>query len=554
MADPAPAPLLAVERLSVDFATETGWFAAVRGVGFELARDESLAVIGESGSGKSVTAAAIMGLLDPPARIRGDIRFAGESLLTMAPERRRSLYGRELSIIFQDPLTHLNPVQPVGWQIGEVCTIHGGSRREARERALELLARVGIPDPLRRHAAYPHEFSGGQRQRIMIAMAMALRPRLLIADEPTTALDVTVQAQILELLAGLREEYGMSLLMIPHDLGVAAEVAERVVVMRRGEIVEAGGLARVFSAPRHSYTRELLTDRSEEYRSAAPAAAIPLLAVENLAIRYGSFQALRGVSAEVGKGEILGVIGESGSGKSSLASAMLRLRPCDGGAVRFRGQDIWALDGPGLRDYRRSVQAVFQDPFSSLNPRMTVERLVAEPWVLNPGVVPRTRWRERAAELLEMVGLAPSDLDRYPGEFSGGQRQRIAIARALALEPEIVVCDEAVSALDMTIQAQVIRLLADLRGRLGLAYVFIAHDLTLVRKFVDRVVVMKAGEVVETGPAEEVFANPRHPYTRQLIDSSPELEPKLAEWRPLPDLPAPGPAGGAGGRPAAGGG
>jgi len=544
VSDPRPTsvPLLSVERLCVDFATEEGWFAAVREVGFDLWRNESLAIIGESGSGKSVTAAAIMGLIDPPARIGGDIRLDGQSLIAMAPAQRRAVYGREMSIIFQDPLTHLNPVLPVGWQIGEVCTIHGAGRREARERALELFARVGIPDPARRFGAYPHEFSGGQRQRIMIAMAMALRPRLLIADEPTTALDVTVQAQILDLLRGLREEFGMSLLMITHDLGVAAEIAERVLVMRRGEVVEEGSLRGVFAAPRHPYTRELLTDRSEEYRSPSPAEAAPLLALEKVGIRYGSFQAVKGVSAIVGKGEILGIIGESGSGKSSLASAMLRLRPCDDGSVRFRGKDIWTLDALGLRAFRRSVQAVFQDPFSSLNPRMTVERVICEPWVLNPGVVARSRWRDRAVELLEMVGLAASDLAKYPGEFSGGQRQRIAIARALALDPEIVVCDEAVSALDMTIQAQVIRLLADLRGRLGLSYVFIAHDLTLVRKFVDRVMVMKDGEVVEAGPAEAVFADPRHPYTRQLIDSSPGLEPKLREWRRL-DGPPPAAAG-----------
>ncbi|MFV0492735.1 MAG: ABC transporter ATP-binding protein [Pseudorhodobacter sp.] len=530
--NPIPELLLSVEHLHVDFTTEDGTVSAVRDISFGIGKNASLAIIGESGSGKSVTAAAVMGLLDtPPARIHGDIRFRGESLFLMDPERRRLLYGKEISIIFQDPLVHLNPVYPVGWQIGEVCRIHGQGRTEARERALELMNRVGIPDPSRRYAAYPHEFSGGQRQRVMIAMAMALRPRLLIADEPTTALDVTVQAQILDLLRDLREENGMSLLMITHDLGVAADIAEHAVVMRRGEIVETGSLASVFTAPQHPYTRQLLTDRSEEYRSTAPVAPQPLLEMQNVGIRYGAFQAVQGVFASVGKGEIVGIVGESGSGKSSLASAILRLRPCSNGTVHFRGNDIWSLDADGLRDYRRSVQAVFQDPFSSLNPRMTVLRLISEPWQLNPGVVPKAQWHDRAIELLEMVGLSASDLGKYPGEFSGGQRQRIAIARALALEPDIVVCDEAVSALDMTIQAQVIKLLADLRSRLGLSYIFIAHDLTLVRKFADRVLVMKDGQVVEAGLAEEVFSNPREAYTKQLIDSSPLPDPELQKQR-----------------------
>lgn len=532
MSETTGTPLLSVSGLNVDFATGDGLFSAVRNISFDLAGRESLAIIGESGSGKSVTAAAIMGLLDsPPARISGDIRFDGNSLFSMEPDARRMLYGKEISIIFQDPLTHLNPVYPVGWQIGEVCTIHGASRKEARDRALDLLHRVGIPDPKRRYNAYPHEFSGGQRQRIMIAMAMALRPRLLIADEPTTALDVTVQAQILDLLRDLREEYGMSLLMITHDLGVAADIAERVLVMRQGEVVEAGALADVFAKPRHAYTRQLLTDRSEEYRSGAPDNPDALLEIENVGVSYGSFRAVREVNTHVGKGEILGIVGESGSGKSSLASAILRLRPCSEGRILFRGHDIWQMDRDGLRDYRRSVQAVFQDPFSSLNPRMTVEQLISEPWVLNPDVLPKAKRRDRVVELLGLVGLTAHDLEKFPGEFSGGQRQRIAIARALALNPDIVVCDEAVSALDMTIQAQVIQLLADLRGRLGLSYVFIAHDLTLVRKFADRVLVMKDGQVVESGIAEEVFSNPRDPYTRQLIDSSPVTDPELQRQR-----------------------
>jgi peptide/nickel transport system ATP-binding protein len=361
---------------------------------------------------------------------------------------------------------------------------------------------------------------------------MALKPDLLIADEPTTALDVTVQAQILDLLRDLRSEFGMALMMITHDLGVAADIAEKVVVMRRGEIVEEGMLSRVFAAPVHPYTSQLLTDRSEEYRSAAPAAAPAILELDGVGVRYGTFEAVRNVTVTLRKGEILGIVGESGSGKSSLAKVILKLRTPSRGSIRFHGRDIHALGRDEETSFRRGVQAIFQDPFSSLNPRMTVLKVISEPWLLHRDVLPRDRWRARAAELLAMVGLAESDLDKYPGEFSGGQRQRIAIARALALKPEIIVCDEAASALDMTVQAQVITLLADLRTRLGLSYVFIAHDLTLVRKFADHVLVMNSGEVVEQGVAEEVFARPSALYTRQLIASSPVPDPmRQAERR-----------------------
>jgi len=525
-------PLLAIDGLKVAFPAEGGSFMAVDDVSFEIRETESLAIIGESGSGKSVTAGTVMGLVDsPPARIGGDIRFRGESLVTMPAKRRRMLYGTDIGMVFQDPLAHLNPVYPVGWQIAEVCRIHGMGRREAQERTADLMHRVGIPDPRKRADAYPHEFSGGQRQRIMIAMAVALEPKLLIADEPTTALDVTVQAQILDLLRRLSDETGMALLMITHDLGVAADISERVLVMRRGEIVEQGDIRSVFSKPQHPYTRRLLANRFEEYRSPAPAAADPAIELRNVGIRYGHFQAVQDVSVTLGRGEILGVVGESGSGKSSLASAVLRLRQPSEGQVLFHGEDVFALTGKPLRTYRRKVQAVFQDPYSSLNPRMTVLKILSEPWLLNPGVVEKARWHARAAELLEMVGLSPSDLAKYPGEFSGGQRQRIAIARALALEPEVIVCDEAVSALDMTIQTQVIKLLADLRRDLGLSYFFIAHDLALVENFADRVLVMKDGRVVEEGTSREVFADPRHPYTRDLIASHPVPDPVAQKER-----------------------
>lgn len=526
-------PLIEVKNLTIDFATEDGWFNAVRDISFSIGRNESVAVIGESGSGKSVTANAILGLLDcPPGRIsQGSIRFDGEDLLTMPIEKRRRLYGRRIAMVFQDPLIHLNPVYPIGWQISEVCRIHGMSKIDADARMLELLKRVDIPDPPSRALHYPHQFSGGQRQRIMIAMAMAFAPDLLIADEPTTALDVTVQAQILELLRDLRTEMGMSLLMITHDLGVAADIADHVLVMKKGEIVERGATASVFSGPQHAYTRQLLADRSEAYRSEKPAAPELILEMNNLNISYGAFHAVKNVSLRVGKGEIVGVVGESGSGKSSLAGAVLGLRDLSSGSVEFYGKDIRQFSKSESKEYNRSVQAVFQDPYSSLNPRMTVLAILSEPWELHPDVVSKKERAERAGELLEMVGLSRADLVKYPNEFSGGQRQRIAIARALALEPKIIVCDEAVSALDMTIQAQVIALLAELRTKLKVSYLFIAHDLTLVRKFADRVVVMKNGEVVEEGDSETVFANPSHPYTRKLVVSSPVPDPILQKQR-----------------------
>ena len=533
-----PGHLLEVRDLSVDFHTAQGTVHAVRTVSWHLDRGETLAILGESGSGKSVSASAIMNLIDcPPGQIvSGEILFEGRDVLKMSEEERRQINGKRIAMIFQDPLSHLNPVYTVGFQIMETMTTHGVPKAEARARTLELMERVGIPDFRTKIDAYPHQFSGGQRQRLMIAMALALKPDILIADEPTTALDVTVQAQILALLEELQKETGMGLLLITHDLGVVAEVADRVVVMNSGEIVETGSAAEVYRNPRHPYTRKLISAVPGTGDMSRPldTGIRPILDVRGISKRFGDFTALEAATFTVLPGETVAIVGESGSGKSTLAKALLRLVEPTSGAAFYDGRDLVTMSAKELFALRRQIQMVFQDPTQSLNPRMSVFQIVSEAFAIHPEILPKVRWQGRVTELLEQVGLDASHMQRYPHQFSGGQRQRIAIARALALEPKLIICDEAVSALDVSIQAQVIRLLRGLQDELDLSYLFIAHDLPLVRDFAHRVIVMQAGRIVEQGPVEQIFHAPRAEYTRKLIAASLHPDPDVqAERRAL---------------------
>jgi ABC-type glutathione transport system ATPase component len=540
-------PILEVRDLAVAFHTAAGEFDAVNGVSLDLFRGETLAILGESGSGKSVSASAVMGILDsPPGFVRGGKAYLdGENLLELSESKRRKLMGEKIAMIFQDTLAHLNPVYSIGWQVAECFRVHRGfHRKEAWNRAVDLLDRVGMPDAERRALDYPHQFSGGQRQRIMIAIALALEPAILIADEPTTALDVTVQAQILDLLIELRNERNMGLILITHDLGVVAEIADRMVVMKKGRIVEEGPVRKVFANPTHPYTKQLMgaipgRGGFREVPSIPAAdAPKPILQVRDLAKHYeitsGMFsrgkgdvvKACDGVSFDLYTNETLGIVGESGSGKTTIANILLRLTKPTRGTATLDGADIFSLSGDELLRLRRRFQAVFQDPFASLNPTMSVFHIISEPWLIHRDVIPKKRYRERVVELLECVGMQADHADRYPHQFSGGQRQRIAVARALALEPKIIVCDEAVSALDVSIQAQIIELLAKLRDELGLSYLFIAHDLPVVQELADRVVVMKSGKIVEQGTVAQIFADPKEAYTIDLLAASPIPDPE----------------------------
>ncbi|MGW4905769.1 dipeptide ABC transporter ATP-binding protein [Streptomyces sp. NPDC004270] len=514
-----------------DLTVEFGDLRAVDGLSFSLDAGAALALVGESGSGKSTVASALLGLQrGTGARVGGTIEVAGTDVQAASDEELRRLRGAKAAMVFQDPLSSLDPYYAIGDQIAEVYRVHTRvSRRAARARAVEVLDRVGIPDAPRRSRSRPHEFSGGMRQRALIAMALACEPDLLIADEPTTALDVTVQAQILDLLHTLREETGMGLLLVTHDVGVAAESVDQVLVMRHGRVVEQGPVAAVLGAPAQPYTRELLSavPRVDVVRATSQATQEAVLEASGLRREFGrgkrAFAAVDGVSLTVHRGETLGIVGESGSGKTTLGRMLVGLLEPTAGEVRYEGHARVGV--------RPAVQMVFQDPVSSLNPRRSVGESIADPLRARGMGRDQGRIRGRVIELLERVGLEAAHYERYPHEFSGGQRQRVGIARALAADPRVIVCDEPVSALDVTTQAQVVALLGELQRELGLALVFVAHDLAVVRQVSDRVAVMRRGRIVETGPADEVYDHPQDPYTRQLLAAVPALDPEVAARR-----------------------
>ncbi|MFB6630901.1 dipeptide ABC transporter ATP-binding protein [Streptomyces sp. NPDC056362] len=531
-------PLVEVSDLTVEFARETGPVRAVDGLSFTLGEGRALALVGESGSGKSTVAGALLGLhRGTGARVGGTVRVGGVDVATAGPAALRRLRGGIAAMVFQDPLSALDPYHAVGDQIAEVHRIHHPvSRKAARARAVEVLGRVGIPDAARRSRSRPHEFSGGMRQRALLAMALACEPKLLVADEPTTALDVTVQAQILDLLHELRRETGTALLLVTHDVGVAAESVDEVLVMRDGRAVERGPVAGVLGAPSAPYTRALLSavPRLDGPARTVTAKGEVLLEAVGLRKEFGrgrsAVTAVEEASLTVRAGETLGVVGESGSGKTTLGRMLVRLLDPTAGELRYAGTEIGALPERELRPVRRELQMVFQDPVASLNPRRSVGESIADPLRV-AGERDESGIRGRVRELLDRVGLDPDRYGAYPHEFSGGQRQRVGIARALAAEPRLLVCDEPVSALDVTTQAQVTALLAELQAELGLGLVFIAHDLAVVRQVSDRVAVMRAGRIVEQGTVAEVYGAPRDPYTRQLLAAVPSLDPAHAAER-----------------------
>ena len=598
----AEEPLLELRHLRTYFHTPAGTVRAVDDLTLSLERGHTLGLVGESGSGKSVTSLSIMRLLDAAAAIEGgEISFLGKDLVRLPARQMRRLRGQDISMIFQEPGKSLNPVFRVGRQVMECIRTHNRvSKSEARRRTVELFEEVGIPDPARRIDSYPHEMSGGQKQRVMIAMALSCNPQLLIADEPTTALDVTIQAQVLDLIRRLRDDRGMAVLFITHDLGVIGEVADDVAVMYQGKLVETGPVERIFAAPRHPYTKGLLACRPRldtPYRrlptvadfmdvtAGADGPAIvekpmtdqrrqalrttgrgrllhpkdelarlghpveesdwpadtqwvrpntqPALQVRDLHVHYpvrqGIFRrqvdvvrAVDGISFDVYPGQTLGLVGESGCGKTTASRAILRLIPVTGGTVEFKGQDLARASASWLRRLRREIQIVFQDPYGSLNPRLTVQSALTEAMTIHGLGTGRSDRRDRAAELLVKVGLEPGHLSRYPHEFSGGQRQRICIARALAVEPSFIICDESVSALDVSVQAQVLNLLKDLQEEMGLTYVFISHDLSVVKFMSDMMAVMKDGRVVEFGPSESIYRDPQQAYTKRLLAAIPD--------------------------------
>ncbi|QWW67624.1 ABC transporter ATP-binding protein [Rhizobium sp. WYJ-E13] len=557
-------PVLSVRNLTTSFLADGEWKSVVRNVSFDVMPGETVAIVGESGSGKSVTSLSIMRLLAKgSSRVEGSITLNGRDILSLSDRDMRAVRGKDAAMIFQEPMTSLNPIFTIGRQISEALTCHGDiTKADARAETIRLLEKVRIPNAASRFDEYPHQFSGGMRQRVMIAMALASRPKLLIADEPTTALDVTIQGQILDLIKVLQEEDGMSVLFITHDMGVVAEIADRTIVMYRGEAVETGMTDDIFNRGMHPYTRALLSavprlgsmdgqkwplrfpvidtatgERSEpvEVVDTVDRRKTPILEVKNLVTRFdirggllgrrtGAIHAVEDVSFNLFQGETLALVGESGCGKSTTGRSITRLVQPNGGSVNLDGYDVLNLDATRLRNMRRSIQMIFQDPFASLNPRMTVGAAVAEPFIEH-GLGTRAQARDKAADLLERVGLKSDMMKRYPHEFSGGQRQRICIARALALDPKVIVADESVSALDVSIKAQVCNLLMDLQQSLNLAFLFISHDMAVVERVSHRVAVMYLGEIVEIGPREELFRNPQHPYTKKLMAAVPVPDP-----------------------------
>ncbi|HEY0571550.1 MAG TPA: ABC transporter ATP-binding protein [Enterovirga sp.] len=557
-------PVLSVANLTTSFRSDGIWRPVVRDVSFTIGPRETVALVGESGSGKSVTALSIMRLTPrDSSRIEGSVALEGQDLLRLPESEMRRVRGDEIAMIFQEPMTSLNPVLTIGFQISEALVLHRGlSRAEAEAETVRLLERVRIPAARSRLHEYPHRFSGGMRQRVMIAMALACRPKLLIADEPTTALDVTIQAQILDLIKLLQQEEGMSVLFITHDMGVVAEIADRTVVMYQGQAVESGPTAQMFDRAEHPYTRSLLAavprlgsmagrprpmrfpvvdrktgevDVPVEVPDTVEAAERPVLEVKDLTTRFelrrGLFGKLRGrvhavekVSFSVAAGETLALVGESGCGKSTTGRSLMRLIEPLSGSVLLDGEDVLQLGQRELRERRKRMQMIFQDPFASLDPRMSVGAAIAEPILLNR-LGNRREARERAADLLVRVGLTPDMAGRFPHEFSGGQRQRVCIARALAVRPRLIVADEAVSALDVSVKAQVVNLMLDLQAHMKLAYLFISHDMAVVERVSHRVAVMYLGEIVEIGPRAAIFGNPQHPYTKRLLAAVPVPDP-----------------------------
>ncbi len=546
-------PLLQVSELSIGFLLEDQLVPAIQQVSFDIERGETLAIVGESGSGKSVTSLSILGLLpSPPAVINGGkILFSEDGiqqvdLLNISQDSLREIRGKRIAMIFQEPMTSLNPVISCGEQVAEAIMAHENiSTAEAKQRAVELFHKVRLPEPLQIYNRYPHQLSGGQKQRIMIAMAMSCSPALLICDEPTTALDVTVQKNILELINELKQEYGMGVIFISHDLGLVAEIADRIAVMYKGKIVEQGKAAEIYHSPQHPYTKALLACRPANHPKGSPLPVVSdfmnaetistsvthkryeptqkdlsILSVKNLTVQYGHFTAVDKVSFDIRKGETVGLVGESGCGKTTLGRALLKLIEPFEGNIIFEGKDISILNPMDMRSLRKKMQLIFQDPYSSLNPRIRIGTALEEVLQIHSGLKHIER-KKKVLEMLERVGLHPDHYNRYPHEFSGGQRQRIVIARALILEPSFVICDESVSALDVSVQAQVLNLLNELKDSFGFTALFISHDLSVVRYISDRIMVMSQGKIVESGDSEQVYNNPKHPYTTRLLEAIP---------------------------------